>query len=100
MTDTKTFGQIAHDASAHAGRRIAPPYNLIDRFEREMWERTAAAVALECSRICIELSRGHLLKAQDQVGEESIGSYYRQLSAIECAEAIREAISFSTKDTP
>lgn len=101
MTAPKTFGQIAWEAMYSDSLDVVSWDGDHSPADREKWERIGAAIALECSRICIELARRHLLQAQAQAqgGDESIACYYRQLAAIECAETIRESISFSTKDT-
>lgn len=94
MTAPKTFGQIAWEVDIDPR---AIQWDKAHQEEREYWERIGAAIALECSRICIELAWEHMRKALG--GDTSGASDHRQQAAIECAEAIREAISRSGKET-
>lgn len=91
----KSLGQIAREVETSGYVR---DWSEVHEQERAHWERIAAAVALECSRICIEIAAEHMRQAKDF--EYSSMCDYRQQAAIECAEAIREAISCSGKEAP
>lgn len=88
MKTPKTLGQIAFEASDDETYR-----DWIEIFpqHRNEWERIGASVALECSRICTEIAAEHMRQAQG--GDNTGASDHRQQAAIECAEAIREAIT-------
>ena len=66
----KTNGQIAYEAYCSAGRMIAEPWELKDRFEREMWELSAKAVldANQCQdeEAPIYLSKEQMQKLQHE----------------------------------
>ena len=99
MTTEKTLGQIAYEAIPNVFD--VPhrwPWDHAMVADRMHWERIASAVAMECSRICTELAAEHMRQAQG--GDNTGASDYRQQAAIECAHAIREAISCSSKETP
>ena len=89
MTTPKTFGQIAWE-TAHEGYGVTWDEDHSPTGKAQ-WERIGAAVALECSRICTEIAAVHMRQAPQQ--PPFGGADYRQQAAIECAEAIREAIS-------
>lgn len=89
MTEpTKSLGQIASEASPRAA--VNDDWRDMTEERKSMWERIAAAVALECSRICTEIAAEHMRKAQEGVPGDAAD--FRQQAALECAEAIREAI--------
>lgn len=95
MTTPKTFGQIAWDVDAN---QWSIPWAKATDKEREYWTRIGAAVALECSRICTEIAAEHMRKALEGEGGHCEGAMQR--AALKCAEAIREAISCSSKEAP
>lgn len=96
MTAPKTFGQIAWEAMYSDALDVVSWPADHSPAGKAQWERIAAAVALECSRICTEIAAEHMRQAQG--GDNTGASDYRQQAAIECAEAIREAISCSSKE--
>lgn len=88
MTAPKSFGQIAYEASFQFGPRW--PWEKLAPRGVASYERIAAAVALECSRICTEIAAEHMRQARG--GDNTGASDYRQQAALECGAAIREAI--------
>lgn len=97
MTAPKTFGQIAFEASFDFAAS-AEVWTNQGEGNKAHWERIGAAIALECSRICTEIAAAHMRQAKDF--EYSSMCDHSQQAAIECAEAIREAISCSSKEAP
>lgn len=91
MTAPKTFGQIAYEAHETARGVTTFPWGALHALEHEFWEDIGASVALECSRICTEIAAEHMRQAQG--GDNTGASDHRQQAALECAEAIREAIT-------
>lgn len=91
----KSLGQIAWEVDTegygYEWSDVEPQY-------KADWERIAAAVALQCAQICIDLAADHMRQAQG--GDNTGASDYRQEAALECATAIREAISRGAKDNP
>lgn len=97
MTAQKTFGQIAFEKSFDFAAS-AEVWTNQGEGNQAHWERIGAAVALECSRICTEIAAEHMRKAQD--GVPCGAADFRQQAALECAEAIHEAISCGSKEAP
>lgn len=95
MTAPKTFGQIAWEANYPQAEKFGT-WNSATESEKARHERIGAAIALECSRICTELAAGHMRQAPQQ--PPFGGADCRQQAAIECSQAILEAISCSSKE--
>ena len=85
MTAPKTFGQIAWEVETNG---YGWDWSEVHDTERAHWERIAAAVAMECA----------LIVEDRKVGLPSFFEIDERLD--QAAEAIREAISCSSKEAP
>ena len=52
----KEPGRICYEAWHAAGRKLPPPWHMMDKFERSFWNAAAQAVAKRCAEVCCELN--------------------------------------------